>query len=275
MIKRSTLILLAICLSFDFSNGYVRTQKPELVFNGDGKVVLALSKPLTLEILEKSSKSKNGVVSAKFTLPDTSKADVTGSMDGSNFVLDIKFKGEIKGDDTAKLTQADLKFEITNDVSSGYWTLKALTGTYVGSIDDKTPININKVYDVDSNPGVTSSQADNIFGRGHLTGAPKNLCWFCDKQVFKGKDTSSRLTMPGARLQPVLTGGNSSTTSLFRFGYEWDCDPLIPLSVWVGILLTLTLATFLYWAIDMLTSLQTPNRFDDPRGKPLNVPTSD
>ena len=119
MIKRSTLILLAICLSFDFSNGYVRTQKPELVFNGDGKVVLALSKPLTLEILEKSSKSKNGVVSATFTLPDTSKADVTGSMDGSNFVLDIKFKDEIKGDDTAKLTQAELKFEITNDVSSG------------------------------------------------------------------------------------------------------------------------------------------------------------
>ena len=40
-------------------------------------------------------------------------------MDGSKFVLDIKFKDEIKGDDTAKLTQADLKFEITNDVSSG------------------------------------------------------------------------------------------------------------------------------------------------------------
>ena len=119
MIKRSTLILLAICLSFDISNGYSRTQKPELVFNGDGKVVLALSKPLKLEILEKSSKSKNGVVSATFTLPDTSKADVTGSMDGSKFVLDIKYKEDIKGDDTAKLTQADLKFEITNDVSTG------------------------------------------------------------------------------------------------------------------------------------------------------------
>jgi len=275
MIKRSTLILLAICLSCDISNGYSRVQKPELVFNGDGKVVLALYKPLTLEILKKSSKSKNGVVTAKFALPDASKADVTGSMDGSKFVLDIKFKGEIKGDDTAKLTQADLKFEITNDVKTGYWTLKALTGTYVGSIDASTPININKGYDVDSNPGVTSSQADNIFGRGHLTGAPRNLCWFCDKQVFKDKDTSSRLTMPGARLQPILTAGNSSTTSLPRFGYEWDCDPLIPLVVWVGILLTLVLATFLYWAIDMLTSLQTPNRFDDPRGKPLNVPTSD
>ena len=86
----------------------------------------------------------------------------------------------------------------------------------MGSIDNKTLININKGYDVDSNPGVTSSQADNIFGRGHLTGAPRNLCWFCDKQVFKGKDTSSRLIMPGARLQPVLTGGNSSSTSLFR-----------------------------------------------------------
>ena len=118
MIKRSTLILLAICLSFDISNGYSRTQKPELVFNGDGKVVLALSKPLTLEILKKSSKSKNGVVAAKFTLPDASKADVTGSMDGSKFVLDIKFK-DIKGDDTAKLDQANLKFEITNDASTG------------------------------------------------------------------------------------------------------------------------------------------------------------
>ena len=87
---------------------------------------------------------------------------------------------------------------------------------------------------------------------------------------FKG--ISSRLTMPGLRLQPNFSGKEAAK---FKFGYEWNCDPLIPLGVWIGLLLTLVLLTFLYWAIDMLVNLQTPNKFDDPKGKPLSVPNSD
>ena len=33
-----------------------------------------------------------------------------------------------------------------------------------------------------------------------------------------------------------------------RFSSNWDCDPLLPLSVWVGILITLLLASILLWA---------------------------
>ena len=63
--------------------------------------------------------------------------------------------------------------------------------------------------------------------------------------------------------------------SHFRFGFEWDCDPLIPLSVWVSILISLALLLFFSWAIDMLVNLHTPTRFDDSKSKPLSVPTSD
>ena len=152
--------------------------------------------------------------------------------------------------------------------------MKALKLSYDGKYGSNTPINVvDEPLDVDSRPGITNSAADVICARGFLTCAPKNLCWACDKQILVGKSTSNdgvigKLTMPGLKLQPMFS-------EKARFGYEWDCDPLIPLSVWVGLLLTLVLLTFLYWAIDMLVNLQTPNRFDDPRGKPLNVPTSD
>jgi len=284
MVTRASLALILFC-GVSIS---VAKQNPDLVFNGNGKVVLALSKPMKLEILKKDSKNKV-VTQAKFNLPDATKAETKGRQEGDKFFLDINYKEEIKGEGSAKLTKAELMCEILNNVSTGYWALKSLTISYQGQIDDSTPITgTDNPYDVDSNPGKTAKQADNIFGRGYLTGAPKNLCWACDNQVFNAKDESTRLTMPGSRLQPVF-GGNATfdhvlssldsrtdaTKNAFRFGYEWDCDPLIPLAVWVGILLTLVLVSFLYWAIDMLVSLQTPNRFDDPRGKPLNVPTTD
>lgn len=272
MLRKLVLISLALSLSCDILVLAAR-QKENLIFNGSGKVILALGKNFKVDILQKD---KN----AKFELPDATEATVTGSKVGSDFTLDISYDNkEIPGDGDAKLTKAQLKFDISFNEKSGYWTLKALTANYEGSLDASTQIDIkNETLEIgNSNPGATKQPADQICGRGHLTCAPKNLCWACDAQIFKDKSSAgqtSRLTMPGARLQPVFSGNGTLNTS-FKFGYEWDCDPLIPLAVWVGLLLTLVLATFLYWATDMLTSLQTPNRFDDPRGKPLNVPTSD
>jgi len=263
MTKKSTLILFFLVICCDIIV-LAKKQDPNLIFNGDGIVVLALSKPLKVDILQTDTKNP-----ATFLLPDkTNASSITGSKSGSNFKLEIVYDKEIAGND-GKLTKAQLTFDISFDAITGYWTLKSLKSSYTGTINNKA-IAIDESLDVDSNPGKTHSPADQICGRGYLTCAPKNLCWACDNQIFKG--SKSRLTMPGSRLQPVFSNGTSGTV---KFGYEWDCDPLIPLSVWVGLLLTLVLVTFLYWAIDMLVSLQTPNRFDDPRGKPLNVPASD
>ena len=45
--------------------------------------------------------------------------------------------------------------------------------------------------------------------------------------------------------------------------------------MWFSLLLALFLIAILAWAIEMLVTLQTPSRFDDPKGKALVVPLTD
>jgi hypothetical protein len=45
--------------------------------------------------------------------------------------------------------------------------------------------------------------------------------------------------------------------------------------LWFSLLLALFLIAILSWAIEMLATLQTPSKFDDPKGKPLVVPLTD
>ena len=46
---------------------------------------------------------------------------------------------------------------------------------------------------------------------------------------------------------------------------------MIPLSVWVGLLVSLLLVSILAWAIKMLTDLQTPDKWDDPKKPGIHV----
>ena len=81
---------------------------------------------------------------------------------------------------------------------------------------------------------------------------------------------------------------------VIRFSAPWDCDPLLPLPLWVGILISLFLAAILLWAIQvsspssqppddvimclylqMLTALQTPNKWDDPKKPGIQVAQSE
>jgi hypothetical protein len=45
--------------------------------------------------------------------------------------------------------------------------------------------------------------------------------------------------------------------------------------LWFSLLLGLFLIAILAWGIEMLATLHTPSRFDDPKGKPLVVPLTD
>jgi len=57
--------------------------------------------------------------------------------------------------------------------------------------------------------------------------------------------------------------------------FGWDCDPLIPISVWVSVLITLFLASILMWGVCMLAYLNTPTKFDDPKGPSIYVPSAE
>lgn len=113
--------------------------------------------------------------------------------------------------------------------------------------------------------------------------APIGLCWSCNDQVLKphnikevGADKWAVFWhLPGLVLEPEWGPTVNLTMEQFRFSANWDCDPLIPLSVWVGLLVSLLLVSILAWAIKMLTDLQVPNKWDDPKKPGIHVPQAE
>jgi len=79
------------------------------------------------------------------------------------------------------------------------------------------------------------------------------------------------LHLQGMVLEPTL--GNN--TFKYGFSFNWDCDPIIPISLWASLLITIFLATILFWALYMISSLHTPNKFDDPKGPSIHVPQAE
>merc|ERR1719221_851133 len=116
--------------------------------------------------------------------------------------------------------------------------------------------------------------------------APLGLCWSCTDQVLQPNNITKVYLeekdkwavfwhLPGMVLEPEWGPTVNLTMEEFRFSNNWDCDPLIPLSVWVGLLVTLLLVSILAWAIKMLTDLQTPNKWDDPKKPGIHVPQAE
>lgn len=111
---------------------------------------------------------------------------------------------------------------------------------------------------------------------GYEVAAPLGAAFGCyDPGMFppiitaQSNDYRVGLTFPYLRLQVFeLSSGN-------RFGPEWACDNFMTIGVWVGLLVSLLFALVCYWGFSMLASIQTMDRFDDPRGKSIHVPQTD
>ena len=57
--------------------------------------------------------------------------------------------------------------------------------------------------------------------------------------------------------------------------YNWDCDPVISIGWWEGLLLSLFFVYIVGWAISYLAAALGPSKFDDPNGPPISVPLAD
>ena len=103
----------------------------------------------------------------------------------------------------------------------------------------------------------------------------------------QGETCKTRLAIVALSTKPFQLGPRTKERGE-EFG--WDCDPLIPISVWVSVLvghlsllqkmtfsfgphiyhlifqITLFLASILMWGVCMLAYLNTPTKFDDPKG---------
>jgi len=110
--------------------------------------------------------------------------------------------------------------------------------------------------------------------------APKGLAWACDevyrpadKFMFKVKEGDKAkvvgVGLPNVRLQVFFP------KSQLNFGPLWYCGVLMPIGLWVGLIVTLFFALVCYWGFSMLASIQTMDRFDDPKGKQIYVPQTE
>jgi len=251
-----------------FKLEWVKTKK-----NDQGKVVYVTDKG---QVQVFGNSTLNG------TTPTTS-AVVSGSVENGTGVIDvtISYEGVNAGssDSSYVVTGAVIKasIELGGNTRKDYWNITSAS-IDVNYTAEGTDSNIT-VNLTPAKFGITDHPADAQCTTGYGICAPKGLCWSCNDQVMKptnvtviGADqTTVFLHLPGMVLQPSL--GNSS----FEYGFSnnWDCDPIIPISLWASLLITLFLASILLWALNMISSLHTPNKFDDPKGPSIHVPQAE
>jgi len=109
---------------------------------------------------------------------------------------------------------------------------------------------------------------------GYEVSAPLGLCFACNQPgSFKSLRTvnstyGGSIKFPDVKLQVFEVHRG-------KFGPEWECGELITIGLWVGILVTLAFATVCFWGFSMLASINTMDRFDDPKGKSIYIPQTD
>lgn len=177
-------------------------------------------------------------------------------------------------------TTASLVLNITTEGENraDYWNLTSATlnleGTYNKSIAYPATTDVTaKFGHTWAEPACTAPYAPC---------APRGLAWTCNDQVFALTQNSLNATyftnitattatahLPGLRLR---LGARKDATGE-EFG--WDCEPLIPISVWASVLITIFLASILLWGVCMLAYLNTPTKFDDPKGPSIYVPAAE
>jgi len=213
------------------------------------------------------------------TTPTTS-AVVTGGENGTAEVIDITISYEGM---SAGVTYVVNKAVITASIELGgrtrtdYWNITTAAITIEGKLngtDSNFTVNLTP-----AKFGYSPHAPDFACTTGYGICAPLGLCWSCNDQVMKPNNVTKVgaeqmtvfLHLPGMVLEPAR--GNN--TFKYGFSFNWDCDPLIPISLWASLLITLFLATILFWALFMISSLHTPNKFDDPKGPSIHVPQAD
>lgn len=280
---------LAVCQVDPSTTTSAPVSKKNYLYNGTD-VLLELTRKLPMTLMVNGITTVNevhkvGPVLGSIDFPEAAKATVTGSKkdgkDSSVFTLSLSYSNPIPGSNI-DVTNVTLDFEITLDNRIEYWNISSLEISLVGKLKSNCTtscdVNLKNFLDVAPKRGYTVNPVDLNCQRDYTICAPVNLCWTCNDQYITTKLNQTAvpvpsmvpsILIPGMRLQPLSTNGTKN------FGYRWDCDPIWSSALWFSLLLSLFLIVILAWGIDMLVTLQTPSKFDDPKGKPLVVPLTE
>ena len=97
---------------FAFLHCVTCAKNSNLLYNGDNKVFLSLTKPFQVDILQ------DGKLQSRFELPNAADSTVSGTASDISYSLDVSSTKEIQGTD-GTLTQTRLKFDMELNKKSG------------------------------------------------------------------------------------------------------------------------------------------------------------
>ncbi|XP_063237536.1 V-type proton ATPase subunit S1-like [Bacillus rossius redtenbacheri] len=144
---------------------------------------------------------------------------------------------------TVKISFAgDISLQVEFPVSGGYWSIGPVTLVSGGNEASL------KTY-----PAVE---------------APLNFSYHCSQSVvFSSAPGNASLVFDSFQVQPFL--GEPS------FGDTYDCVWFFTSVMWSAFFVTLLLGSILVWGLGMILNIRTMDQFDDPKGKTIQVTTSE
>lgn len=174
------------------------------------------------------------------------------SNESSEQVLTIEFKQNI-GLDGASIQKLTLKFKKSNN--ENYYFLNS------SSIE----LNNSKTHDLV------------YMGAPYGMETPVNYSFVCTKTTFKVQNktkdgkSNSKVWFYIQKLQIQPTGVVNINKSEYTFGRVNYCQGFFSSGIWMAITSSLILAFILAFGVSLLMNVKTMDKFDDPKGKPLNI----
>uniref|UniRef100_A0A182FQ40 Vacuolar H+ ATPase AC45 accessory subunit n=1 Tax=Anopheles albimanus TaxID=7167 RepID=A0A182FQ40_ANOAL len=208
------------------------TEEPEIAdskYDVPGKVILVVSTPPVLKMLNDSDEVETSYVLSEHTLATYDARERESK-------LIVTFKVE----DSTKLT---LKFRF--DMDSGYWSMSKVD---VFAMDTK------------SKDGAKSLDTT-LELEGKAPYAPLGASYACSRQlVFRNGTTV--LTLENIQVQPAMEGKT-------KFDSAWDCIGFTTAPILSGLFVTTIMLAGLTVAIIAILDIKPPNRFESRTGKQL------
>jgi len=230
---------------------------------------LKTSKPITIDVVQRDEKGK-AHVKGSVTLSGTPAIQASEFGNG-NVNVALTYTDFSKPSDSLNITAKEVQISFNLNIGmprSDYWNMSGIVVSLKISNGTTGPQNITE--DLTPKSGYTPSIADASCTNGYSICAPLSLSWTCSGQLLHNlqfssipaTDYSMRVLFTDLQLQ---LGGKTSWSN------AWDCDPLLSIGLWSTLLVSLLMVSILTYAIAMVTSMSTPDKFDDPKGPVLNL----
>lgn len=147
------------------------------------------------------------------------------------------------------------------DTVGGYWIISGANVTLQGDIS-AGPIRLD------------SSSLTATYIVGSRSSKFSFSCGSLDLQN-KNRTLATQVSLQFLRFQIQPFPSSSKAADGLRFEDSFDCTVWMSEPLWMGLITTLLFTTIVSVGVYLLFTIKTMDRFENPKGKPLNVPTTE